>query len=305
MGKKNQLSVLAVLYLSWQLASHRMMSDKKQEVSLDRRLTPVSSAFVSVVMSFESVFVDEIAPRERAEGKQVLGARLWSHHKTFKTFEPSYRHTEGFGKLMSFRLYVADAKAQRPGWQAIFGDGRGRTMFEDRAPFSGSVRVNCSLSFHMVTAEESFLSLSVGQGLALLYCLWEWHQAKHLSFQSTFPLIYKKEEKKQPYCSEGVSLSWVTYNHLYGLCVGDGRADPAWLSLPLQQPSVPRLVLHPFYQSCDVPSKSQINMPRLFAFSLCQFSDRLACSPCSSCRCTTSRVQSWCKKRTRSTHLGR
>lgn len=72
-----------------------MMSDKKQEVSLDRRLTPVSSVFVSIVMSFESAFVDEIALREPAEGKQVLGPRLWSHHKRFKTFEPSYCHIEG------------------------------------------------------------------------------------------------------------------------------------------------------------------------------------------------------------------
>lgn len=104
-GKKIKTSFLFWAYWIWQLASPRIMSEKTWNVSLDRRLTRISTVFLSIATVVESVFVDEVTPREPAEGKRVLGPRLWNHHKTFQTQEP---HRRGW------KLYVTLTKR---GWR--------------------------------------------------------------------------------------------------------------------------------------------------------------------------------------------
>lgn len=51
---------------------------------MDRRVTPVSTVFVRVVMLVESVWMKSPSGNV-AEGKRVLGPRIWNHHKTFQT----------------------------------------------------------------------------------------------------------------------------------------------------------------------------------------------------------------------------
>lgn len=89
--EKIKISFLFWAYWIWQLASPRIMSEKTWNVSLDRRLTRISTVFLSIATVVESVFVDEVTPREPADGKRVLGPRPWNHHKTFQTQEPHRR----------------------------------------------------------------------------------------------------------------------------------------------------------------------------------------------------------------------
>lgn len=66
-------------------------------------------------------------------------------------------------------------------------------------------------------------------------------------------------------------------DHLAGLCVGDDRSVLVWLPLPLYQPSLPCLVLHPLYQNlwgpmCNSDQRAEticfLAVPVFFQFSL-------------------------------------
>lgn len=127
---------------------------------------------------------------------------------------------------------MADREAQKWGCYSILGDTICCAVSEDIQWTVGGM--TGSLSFPMVSAGESLAHLCASkQHTVLLYYLWERHQAKHLSCHSTFPLLYKEEEKKR-HKTTALSISklsrvWM-YDPSVGLCTDDDRNGPGFTS---------------------------------------------------------------------------
>ena len=152
-------------------------------------------------------------------------------------------------------------------------------------------KMNGSLSFPVVSAEESLAHLwanKLSTGHDIFVLIVGVAPGQPPEFLINLLLTLQRETKKPRLLLWG-SLSWVMDDCSVGLCVmrvGQSRPDLIWpytSHLSLASCSMPCI------RSCEVTSITRINMLKLFALWLRQFSDRSASSLSSTRSCTISR----------------